>query len=108
MYQIYDFKKDIDFHIDRKIQIDLKTKSEAFKTFLFKLKHFHITNKIKESHPVFKEDYFLCTLYGDRVYVAKKISNPGDSFKFDSIEVLDGLRIIRKLKLQKISRKILK
>jgi hypothetical protein len=108
MYQIYDFKKDIDFHIDKKIQIDLKTKSEAFKTFLFKLKHFNIINKIKESHPVFKEDYFLCTLYGDRVYVAKKINNSNEPFKFDSIEVLNGLREIRKLKLRKFSRKLLK
>lgn len=95
-YQIYDFKKDIDYHIDKQIPIDLKTKSEIFKTFLFKLKHFQFTDKIKKSHPVFNENYFICTIYS-KVYVAKKIDN-----KFKSIEILNGLRIIRKIKLQNI------
>lgn len=95
-YQIYDFKKDIDYHIDKQIIIDLKTKSQIFKTFLFKLKHFQFADKIKESHPVFNEKYFIFTMYS-KVYVAKRIDE-----NFKSIEILNGLRIIRKIKLQNI------
>ena len=65
-------------------------------TFLFKLKHFQFTDKIKESHPVFNENYFICTIY-TKVYVGKRIDN-----KFKSVEILNGLRIIRKIKLQNI------
>lgn len=99
-YQIYDFIKDINFHIKNKNPIDLKTKSEIFKTFLFKLKTFQFADKIKRDHPLFREDYFIFILY-NVVYVAKKIEN--DPLKFDYIEVLNGLRAIRKMKLKKLS-----
>ena len=98
-YQTYDFIKDINFHINNKNPIDLKTKSEIFKTYLFKLKVFQLVNKIKKDHPLFKEDYFLFVLYSV-VYVAKKIDN--DPLNFDYVEVIDGLRTIRKIKLQKL------
>lgn len=98
-YQTYDFIKDINFHIKNKNPIDLKTKSEIFKTFLFKLKLLQFTDKIKRDHPLFKEEYFLFILY-NVVYVAKKIEN--DPLKFDYVEVLNGLKTVRKMKLKKI------
>jgi len=104
-YQIYDFVKDINYHVDNKIPIDLKNKSEIFKNYLFKLKHYHFTNKIKRNHPLFKQDYFLYTLYG-QVFVAKRFkNNPNSPLKFDSVEILKGLKIIRRLKLEKIFKK---
>ena len=98
-YQIYDFIKDINFHIRNKNPIDLKSKSEIFKTFLFKLKTFQLPEKIKKDHPLFNEDYFLFVLYNS-VFVAKKLDN--ESLKFDYIEVLNGLKVIRKMKLKKL------
>ncbi len=98
-YQIYDFIKDINFHINNKNPIDLTTKSEIFKSYLFKLKIFQLTDKIKKDHPLFQEDYFIFILYGV-VYVAKRLDV--DSSKFDYIEILDGLKIIRKMKLKKL------
>lgn len=98
-YQSYDFLKDINFHIKNKNPIDLSTKSDIFKNYLFKLKIFHFTDKIKRGHPIFNEDYFLFVLT-HTVYVAKKIEN--DPLKFDYIEILDGLRTIRKMKLKKL------
>lgn len=98
-YQTYDFLRDINFHIKNKNPIDLTSKSEIFKIYLFKLKIFHLTDKIKRNHPIFHEDYFLFSL-ANVVYVAKKIEN--DPLKFDYIEILDGLRTIRKMKLKKL------
>lgn len=98
-YQVYDFIKDINFHISRKNPIILSSKSEAFKTFLFKLKIFPITNKIKKSDPLFEEDYFIIIMYGV-AYVAKRIDS--DEPKFDYVEIKDGLKIIRLAKMNKI------
>lgn len=99
-YQIYDFLKDINFHIKNKNPIDLKSKSEIFKLFLFKLKNFQLTNRIKRDDPIFNEDYFIFIL-NNTVYVAKKIDN-GPPIKFDYVEILNGIRIIRKMKLKKL------
>lgn len=98
-YQTYDFIKDINFHIKNKNPIDLKSKSEIFKNFLFRLKFFQLTDKIKKDHPMFEEDYFLFVLY-NTVYIAKKFDN--ETIKFDYIEILDGLKTIRKMKLKKL------
>lgn len=98
-YQTYDFIKDVNFHIKNNNPIVLKTKSHIFTSFLFKLKIFTLTNRIKRNHPLFNEDYFLITMY-NIVYVAKKISN--DPFKFDYVEIVDGIKIIRKIKLKKL------
>jgi hypothetical protein len=96
-YQSYDFLKDINFHIKNKNPIDLSSKSDIFKKFLFRLKVFQLNDRIRKDHPIFQEDYFLFILY-NTVYVAKKI----DIEKFDYIEILNGIRIIRKLKLKKL------
>jgi len=98
-YQAYDFIKDVVFHIKNKNPIDLKSKSEIFKTFLFKLKLFQFTDRIKRDHPIFKEDYFLFIL-NNTVYIAKKLEN--EPLKFDYVEILNGIKIIRKMKLQKL------
>ena len=98
-YQTYDFIKDINFHIKNKNPIDLKSKSEIFKSFLFRLKLFQLNNKIKKEHPLFNEDYFLFIL-SNTVYVAKKLDN--ESLKFDYVEIINGLKIIRKMKLKKL------
>lgn len=98
-YQIYDFIKDINFHINNKNPIDLDDKSEIFKSFLFKLKIFQLTDKIKKDHPLFQEDYFIFILYGV-VYVAKKLDV--EFTKFDYVEILNGLKVIRRMKLKKI------
>ena len=98
-YQSYDFVKDINFHIKNKNPIDLKTKSEIFKLFLFKLKSFQLKDRIKKDHPIFQETYFLFVLF-NTVYVAKKIDN--ETLKFDYVEILNGIRIIRKMKLKKL------
>jgi hypothetical protein len=98
-YQIYDFIKDIDLHIKNKNPINLKNKSEVFKKFLFQMKLFQLTDKIKRSHPLFKEKYFLFILY-NIVYIAKKIKN--NPLTFDYVEITNGLKIIRKIKLKKI------
>ena len=98
-YQIYDFIKDINFHIINKNPIDLKSKSEIFKIFLFKLKNFQLPERIKKDHPLFNEDYFIFILYNS-VFVAKKLDN--ESLKFDYVEIIDGIKIIRKMKLKKL------
>jgi hypothetical protein len=98
-YQSYDFVKDINFHIKNKNPIDLKSKSEIFKMYLFKLKTFQLNDRIKKDHPIFNESYFLFILY-NTLYVAKKIDT--DTLKFDYVEVLNGIRIIRKMKLKKL------
>lgn len=98
-YQIYDFIKDINSHLKNKVPIDLKTKSDIFSTYLFKLKLFQFNDKIKRSHPLFNEDYFIFVLY-NTVYVAKKLEN--EPLKFDYIEILNGIKIIRKMKLKKL------
>ena len=98
-YQTYDFIKDINFHIKNKNPIDLKSKSEIFKVFLFNLKLFQLPDRIKRNHPLFKEEYFLFILF-NTVHVAKKTDN--DNFKFDFIEIVNGLKYIRKIKLKKI------
>lgn len=94
-YQSYDFKRDIDFHIDINYPIDLNNKSDIFKIFLFKLKIFQLNNKIKNNHPMFNEDYFIFIM-GNKVNVAKKLG----ALNFDHIEILDGIKIIRKMKLK--------
>lgn len=98
-YQIYDFIKDVNFHIKNKNPIDLKTKSEIFKQFLFKLKCFQLNCRIKKDHPLFDEEYFIFIL-NNNVYIARKIEN--DPLKFDYVEIINGLRIIRKIKLKKL------
>lgn len=98
-YQLYDFIKDIDFHINKKNPIELSSKSEAFKSYLFKLKDFQVKNKIKKNHPLFQEQYFLLVMY-NVLYVAKKSEN--DDFKFDYIDIIGGLKMLRQKKLEKI------
>ena len=98
-YQTYDFIKDVNFHIKNKNPINLTSKSEIFKNFLFKLKLFQLPGKIKRNHPLFNEDYFLFILYNS-VFIAKKIEN--DPLKFDYVEIINGLKIIRKMKLKKL------
>ena len=98
-YQIYDFLKDINFHIEKKNPINLDTKSDIFKTYLFKLKIFQINGKIKKSETIFEEDYFIFSLYNS-VYVAKRLKS--ETLKFDYIEIVDGLKILRQMKLKKI------
>lgn len=98
-YQTYDFVKDVNFHIKNKNPIDLKTKSEIFKLFLFKLPLFQLTERIKRNHPLFKEEYFLFILY-NTVFVARKIEN--EPLTFDYVEIINGLKTIRKMKLKKL------
>lgn len=98
-YQIYDFIKDVDFHISKKTPIVLSLKSEAFKFFLFNLKMFSITNKIKKNDPIFNEKYFIFIKYGI-VYIAKRLTI--DDLLFDYVEIKDGLKIIRYMKMKKI------
>ena len=98
-YQTYDFIKDVNFHIKNKNPIDLKSKSDIFKLFLFKLKLFQLPNRIKKDHPLFNEEYFLFILY-NTVYVAKKLDN--EPLTFDYIEILNGIKIIRQMKLKKL------
>lgn len=97
MYQLYDFKKEIDTHIDRKITIILKDKSKSFKAYLKKMKIFQLDKKITKSHEIFSEDYFIF-LKSNVVFVAKKTGIE----KFDSVEISDGLKFIRKLKLNQL------
>lgn len=103
-YQTYDFVKDINFHINNNNPIDLNSKSEIFKDYLFKLKIFQMIGKIKQDHPMFNEDYFIFTMYS-KVYVAKRLNNINinpNSSNFDYIEILNGIKIIRKMKLKKL------
>jgi hypothetical protein len=98
-YQTYDFIKDINFHIKNKVIIDMKSKSKIFKSFLFKLKLFQLNDKIKRSHPLFNELYFLFIL-NNTLYIAKKFDN--EPLNFDYIEILNGIKTIRKMKLKKL------
>ena len=98
-YQIYDFIKDINFHIKNKNKIDLSSKSEAFITYLFQLKIFQLKNKIKKDHPLFNETYFLLVMYST-LYISKKCEY--EEFKFDSVEIIGGIKMLRKKKLKKI------
>jgi len=97
MYQSYDFKKEIDIHIDKKIPILLKDKSKTFKNYLFKLPIFQLETRITKSHKLFEEDYFMF-IKSNVVFVAKKIGIE----RFDYIEILDGLKFVRKLKLNQL------
>lgn len=97
MYQSYDFKKEIDTHIDRKIPINLEEKSSNFRTYLFKLKMFQLEGRISKSHEIFEEDYFIF-IKSNAVFIAKKIGQE----KFDYIEISDGLKFIRRLKLKQL------
>lgn len=98
-YQTYDFLNDINTHIDNKTEINLQYKSDIFKKYLFNLKLFQLSSKIKKNHPVFKEDFFLFILQ-NTLYVAKRINN--ESLQFDYIDIVDGIKLIRKMKLNKI------
>jgi len=98
-YQLYDFIKDVDFHIKNKSPIELSLKSEAFITYLFQLKIFQMKNKIKKDHPLFKEKYFLLVMYST-LYISKK--NENEEFKFNNVEVIGGIKMLRKKKLKKI------
>jgi hypothetical protein len=98
-YQTYDFVKDVNFHIKNKNPIDLKNKSEIFKSYLFKMPLFQLNDRIKRNHPLFKEEYFLFILF-NTVYIAKKIEN--EPLTFDYVEIINGLKIIRKMKLKKL------
>ena len=97
MYQIYDFKQDIDNHISKKIPIQLSDKSSTFKNYLFKLKLFQLENKIPKNHDIFNEDYFLF-IKNHILYIAKRI----DDQKFDYMEIKEGIKFIRKLKLKQL------
>jgi hypothetical protein len=97
MYQTYDFKKEVDTHIDKKILIELKSKSAAFKNYLSKLKIFQLDERITKSHDLFQEVYFIF-IKSSAVFVAKQIGEE----RFDHIEVVGGLKFVRKLKLNKI------
>ena len=98
-YQTYDFIKDINFHIKNKNPINLESKSDIFKTFLFKLKLFQLNDRINKEHPLFEQEYFLFILY-NTVHVARRLDD--DSFKFDYVEILNGIKVIRKMKLKKL------
>lgn len=97
-YQPYDFFKDIDIHINNNNPINLDIKSDIFKSYIFKLKIFQLEGKIKNNHPMFNEDYFIFVL-GNKVNIAKKLDG---NLNFDHIEILNGIKIIRSLKLKKI------
>ena len=97
MYQSYDFKKEVDTHIDKKIPIELKDKSKQFIKYIFKLPIFQLEKKITKSHRLFEKDYFIF-IKSNAVFVAKKIGKE----RFDYIEILDGLKFVRKLKLNQI------
>lgn len=96
-YQSYDFVKDINFHFSRQFTIDLSTKSEIFKQYLFKLKLFQLNERINKNHPLFQEDYFLYVMF-NKVYIAKKVGENA----FDHIEILNGIKTIRRMKLKKL------
>lgn len=96
-YQAYDFVKDINFHFINRTPIDLSNKSEIFKQYLFRLKIFQLNQRIKMNHPMFKEDYFIYLLY-NKVYAAKKLNDNN----FQDVEIINGLKIIRKMKLKKL------
>lgn len=97
-YQLYDFVRDLNFHIMNHLPIELSNKSKIFKIYLFKLKIFQLSNqRIKMSHPMFKEDYFIYLL-DNKVYVAKKLNNNN----FQDVEVMKGMKFIRKIKLKKL------
>jgi len=109
-YQSYDFLKDINFHFSKHLPLDLSTKSEIFKIYLFKLKIFQLHERIKEDHPLFKEEYLIFTNY-NKVFIAKKMLNTNSSIlnhkdepipQFDYLEILNGVRAIRKMKLKKL------
>ena len=99
-YQPYDFIKDINFHFSKQLPLDLSTKSEIFKIYLFKLKIFQLYDRIKEDHPLFREEYLIFTHY-NKVYIAKKIKNDPIP-QFDYLEILNGIKAIRKMKLKKL------
>lgn len=99
MYQIYDFKKEIDLHLRKRIPIILDEKSEAFLGIFFKLKIFQLNKRITKEHEIFQEDYFIF-IKSSVCYLAKKVSTE----KFDYIEIKDGLKYIRKMKLKKLFR----
>lgn len=96
-YQSYDFVKDINFHLSKQVPIDLSSKSEIFKLYLFRLKLFQLNERIKENHPLFEENYFLFSRF-NKVFVAKRLDNE----IFQNIEILNGIKIIRKIKLKKL------
>jgi hypothetical protein len=96
-YQSYDFVKDINYNFSRQLPLNLNSKSEIFKQYLFKLKIFQLNNKITKDHQLFQEEYFIFVMF-NKVYLAKKLS----SESFDHIEILNGIRIIRKMKLKKL------
>lgn len=95
-YQLYDFKVDMNTHINKKVPILLKDKSSIFKSYLFKLKIFQL-NKRTIKIQLFEQEYFLF-IKSNVVFLAKKL----DDEKFDYIEIKDGLKFIRKMKLKKI------
>ena len=97
MYQSYDFKKEVDNHIDRKIPIKLEEKSKNFKKYLFQLKIFQLEKRITKSHELFGEEYFMF-IKSNAVFVAKKIAKE----RFEHIEIIDGLKVIRKMKLKQL------
>jgi hypothetical protein len=96
-YQSYDFVKDINYNFSRQLPLNLSSKSEIFKQYLFKLKIFQLNNKINKDHPLFQEEFFIFTMF-NKVYLAKKLSLES----FDHIEILNGIKIIRKMKLKKL------
>jgi hypothetical protein len=97
-YQSYDFIKDLEFHLTNKQAIDLKEKSEIFKRYLFRLKIFQLNNKrLTMDHPLFNEKYFIFVRF-TRVYLSKRLNDN----LFDYVEIMNGLKIIRKIKLDKI------
>jgi hypothetical protein len=98
-YQIYDFIKDVDFHIDKKTPINLHKKSNIFKEYFFSLKIFHLTDKINKNHPIFEETYFIFIL-NKTAHIAKKLDS--EELKFDYVEIIEGLKHIRKMKLKKL------
>lgn len=98
-YQSYDFIKDIEFHINNKNPINLKNKSEIFKQYLFSLKIFQLSDRIKNNDPIFNELYCIFVLQNN-VFVSKKIQT--DPLKFDYVEITNGIVFIRRLKMKKI------
>ncbi len=72
VYQFYDFTQDLNVHIDKKIPIELKSKSLLFAEYLFKLKIFQLDTRIAKSHELFEEEYFIF-IKSNIVFVAKKI-----------------------------------
>jgi len=97
MYQLFDFKEEIDMHISKMVPIIIKDKSESFKKYFYRLPIYQLDAKISKSHNIFKEKYFIY-IRSNKVFISKKINKD----LFDYVEIVDGIKIVRMLKLKQI------